>query len=509
MKTQTPALSRPTPGTARLGLCAVLALCGLLQSAAPVRAQAPSPEKGTAVDLWSPLRREQTPPVRPSRSGQGPSSVVYPAGPVPLRFSHRLHLQRGARCESCHPGASTSTASRDNLLPSEDQCRSCHAIDRTRPFGLLFQAMPPGTPPTACAACHIGFPSEPARDGQPTLPVGTDPASRIARSDRPPPNLKFSHLLHGTLGIGCQTCHGDLSVVDGAGRAQLPSMDLCLRCHNGGKMRAKSPTAPAASADAPDKVAASGSAGSTGSAGPTGPTGSSRRASDRCSVCHPTQSSGLLQQQFPSGLLLPSGALRGDDHRENNFRSSHGLSAQGDPDYCASCHRESYCLRCHNAVAKPLDIHGGNYIARHAIDARRNQPDCSTCHRQQSFCLGCHERLAVVSHSTLPGRPPISAFSPAQPRRFHPEGWASVGGSPSENQHGAEARRNQRSCASCHREDTCLACHSTLPDSRVPGGANPHPIDWVGSGRCRALASHNPRVCLKCHRDGSAALSCP
>ena len=72
----------------------------------------------------------------------------------------------------------------------------------------------------------------------------------------------------------------------------------------------------------------------------------------------------------------------------------------------------------------------------------------------------------------------------------------------------AEARRNQRSCASCHREDTCLACHSTLQDSRVPGGANPHPVDWLTSGRCRALVSANPRLCLKCHRDGSVAFSC-
>ena len=488
---------RSVPGLCRFLL--VLACVGLWEPSRVVWAQATPSGSGSmtaapsAVDLWAPLRKEQAQPRAPRR--QGLSWVVYPQQRVPLHFSHRRHLARGTECVVCHSAAVTSTSSRDNLLPREEQCQTCHAIDRSRPFGALFSTPNPGTPPSACATCHVGFPSEPAHNGQPTLPAGSDPATRILRVDLPPPNLKFNHRLHGAQGIGCSTCHGDLSGVDEATRVQLPSMDLCLRCHAGGLQRTSSSIA-SESSPAPGVEGGSRSrrAGS---------------ASDRCSVCHPTESSGLLQLQFASGVLVPTGALRGDDHREADFRTRHGSIAQSGVDYCSACHRESYCMRCHNAVTKPLDLHGGNYVARHAIDARRNQPDCSTCHRQQSFCIGCHERLAVASHSTLPGRPPVSAFAPAQPRRFHPEGWASVGGGAPENQHGIEARRNQRSCASCHREDTCLACHSTLPDSRVPGGANPHPIDWISSGRCRALVSHNPRLCLKCHREGSAVFSCP
>lgn len=447
----------------------------------------PSENLPSKVDIWAPLRA--SPPAASAPRRDGPSAVVYPPQRVPLHFSHRRHLARGAVCETCHPIALTSTSSRDNLLPREEQCRACHAIDRSRPFGALFSASPPGTPPVACAACHIGFPSEPAESGQPTLAPGSDITARIARVDLAPPNLKFNHRLHGGQGIDCAVCHGDLSRVDQAGRAQLPSMGQCLRCHDGGSRRMKT-------------LQSSAGQGTGENQRPAG------SPSERCSACHPTVSSGLLQVQFASGVLMPSGSLRGDDHREAGYRTSHGTIAQSEPDYCGSCHRESYCMRCHNAVAKPLDIHGGNYVARHAIEARRNQPDCTTCHRQQSFCIGCHERLAVASHATLPGRPPISAFSPAQPRRFHPEGWASISGGAFSNQHAAEARRNQRSCASCHREDTCLACHSTLQDSRVPGGANPHPVDWLTSGRCRALVSANPRLCLKCHRDGSVAFSC-
>ena len=268
-----------------------------------------------------------------------------------------------------------------------------------------------------------------------------------------------------------------LARVDLATRDQLPRMSLCLGCHDGSLHRPQ------------------------GAAATVAP-------SARCGTCHPTGSDGTLQTRLPAGTLAPAGALRGDDHRAVDFRQNHRSAAQADSAYCGNCHRESWCLRCHSAVVKPYDIHGGNYVGRHGMDARRNQPDCSGCHRQQSFCVGCHERLGVAHHATLPGRPPISAFQPAQPRAFHPSGWASVGGGAGENSHAVEARRNQRTCASCHREETCLACHSTLPDSRIPGGVNPHPADWVSSGRCQALAGRNVRMCLKCHRDGAAALTC-
>jgi hypothetical protein len=233
--------------------------------------------------------------------------------------------------------------------------------------------------------------------------------------------------------------------------------------------------------------------------------GQARLPTNRCAACHLEQSDGTLQQELPSGRLIPSGSLRGDDHGPD-FRRAHRQTAVQDPGYCQSCHRESWCQRCHSGVVKPLDLHGGDYISRHGQDARRNQPDCQSCHRMQSFCLGCHERLGVVSHSTLPGSPSPSAFQPATPRHFHGDGWASVFGG--QNRHAQEAQRNVRSCASCHREETCLGCHSGLGDSRVPGGANPHPADWVSSGRCRALSSRNGRVCLKCHRDGSSELGC-
>src|SRR5262245_6772334 len=42
-------------------------------------------------------------------------------------FSHRNHLGRGGiQCETCHTSALSSTDARDNHLPKEKTCLSCH-----------------------------------------------------------------------------------------------------------------------------------------------------------------------------------------------------------------------------------------------------------------------------------------------------------------------------------------------------------------------------------------------
>lgn len=446
--------------------CLLGAIVATVVYAATARADTSAP-----VDLFAPVRAQVRRITAPAAAGE-PSAVIYPDQRLPLRFSHRGHLGRDIPCQSCHPAATTSTSTRDNLLPTEAACAVCHAIDRGQPYKKT------DGPPAACASCHVGLPREP-EPGAPPQPL----ADRVARLDVPPAYLKFNHALHAAQKIPCATCHGDLAQVDLATRAQLPKMATCLGCHDDGLR--------------------SGRTGDLSSDG--GGRRALRTASPRCGTCHLTASDGTLQQHLPSGRLIPSGSLRGDDHGAE-WKRLHRAPAQNDPDYCASCHGRGFCFSCHNSVTKPLDIHGGDYVGRHSLDARRNQPDCSACHRRQTFCLGCHERMGVISHSTLPGTPAVSAFSPASPRRFHPEGWASPIAGPSH--HSVEAQRNLRACASCHREQTCLDCHSTLPGGRYSVGRSPHPGDWVSSGRCRALGSRNLRVCLKCHRSDSPALGC-
>ncbi|HPH29829.1 MAG TPA: cytochrome c3 family protein [Pseudomonadota bacterium] len=427
-------------------------------------------EAPRAIDLFSAIGAQ---PATADRGGPEPSRILYPDQRLPLRFSHASHLRRDISCVTCHSQALTSTQAADSLLPREAACQSCHAIDHTQLFKKT------DGPPAACYACHPGMPKAPTAQ---TPPAGPQLEALVPQVEIPPPYLKFNHQLHAKNQVPCATCHGDLSQVDLATRAQLPTMAQCLACHDQGLHGAN---------QVPKLLRT---------------TARKQGAPGRCATCHLMRADGTLQVQFPTGILRPSGNWRGDEHGLD-FTRTHRLTAQSDPDYCSSCHRRDYCQQCHNGVLKPMDYHGGDYQTRHGLEARRNQLTCTSCHRQQTFCLGCHERLGVIHTATLPGSPSVSAFAPATSRRFHPDGWASP--TPGPSHHAFEAQRNLRTCTSCHREQTCLDCHSALPGGRFLIGKSPHPADFVASGRCQATASRNPRMCLKCHREGSAELTCP
>lgn len=350
------------------------------------------------------------------------SPVVYPAQRLPLVFSHAAHLARGATCATCHPAAASSQSAVDNLLPTELECRACHAIDRSSPERVVA-----GAPPTACGACHLGY----------------VPGAPVARVYLTPPPLKFDHSAHRAQ--PCESCHGDLRKVGLATTQQLPSMAACLQCHTDG------------------------------------------RSERRCADCHLSKLGGLLETRFEHGTLVPRHTGLGDAHGPD-FVNHHAQEARQIGATCGACHDQSECVECHQGVVKPMAFHPGNYVLTHAVEAKRGTPDCSACHRAQSFCVGCHERSGIGTR----GDTQYNSVDPA--RAFHPPGWATAGAGP--NRHAIDARRNIASCASCHRENDCLRCHSA-----ELGGvrASPHPADWRGSARCKALDRGNRRMCLRCH----------
>lgn len=391
------------------------------------------------------------------------SSVIFPAQSLPLQFSHVQHLTLPGYddppdCSTCHDRAAASRSSLDQLLPRESACATCHDIDRTRPE----KAVPAGEPPARCDACHIGFVAR--ADGQPA----TVPRARI-----PSPNLKFDHAAHMNLSMTCTQCHGDMVTdkVALATRDQLPSMPLCLTCHNG--QRASYPvqqtsTAASAKSDRPVR----------------------RTASGRCITCHLAGPGGIVRTDYPSGRLAPSGTLYGADH-DMVFRTDHRAAAQNNTDYCENCHKKRFCVDCHEGSVRPMDFHGNDYVMLHAIDARRATFDCNACHRQQTFCTGCHSRSGVSSD-----RQGGSEFDSLVPeRQFHPAGWAAFDGR-GPNHHSLQAQRNIKQCASCHREQFCVDCHGATPGTlRV----NPHPAGWARSRRCKTLYARTGRMCLRCH----------
>jgi hypothetical protein len=269
----------------------------------------------------------------------------------------------------------------------------------------------------------------------------------VARIAIPPPHLKFSHARHAT--TACQDCHGGLDDVALATRDHLPSMDSCLTCHDG------------------------------------------VRAADACTTCHLATPGGRVRIELPDGPLVPTGGATGAMH-DLEFRTRHDAIARAEPKTCAACHEQRFCADCHAGAMKPLDFHPGDYIALHAVEARRGVPDCGACHKSQRFCVGCHERSGVGVRAES-GFDRVGVVG-----RFHPAGWTSDLRGP--DHHATEAQKNLKSCASCHREDFCAECHTAEPGRM---GVSPHGPGWRGSGRCRALAAKNQRMCLRCHIEQS------
>jgi hypothetical protein len=410
----------------------------------------------------------QAMPVAPAGKTQPPSALIYPVESIPLRFDHVKHARLGATCEGCHLAATTSAAAVDNLIPGEAACRSCHKIDRAQPDKVVAK----GQAPARCDSCHA--------DGEgngwmPATPNAQPPRVALSR-----PNLKFNHRLHVARGYQCSLCHAAADTQAMVTRADLPMMASCLGCHDG------------------------------------------KQATARCTACHLAEADGRVKVRLASpatvaaggsGPLMPSGSLKGMDAHGPTFRRDHKQVGR-EESYCLSCHRRNECVDCHGGVVRPPDIHPADYVSMHAIDARRNSPDCSSCHRLQTFCVGCHQRTGVSAdhEGGLRGRQPNNPFGTGTGlKQFHPPGWArdasgEVLSTPRPNSHSMQAKRNLRSCVSCHREDSCLACHSTDP-TRGPV-FSPHGPGFGATARCRFLSKRNQRACLKCHALGSDEIDC-
>lgn len=363
-------------------------------------------------------------------------SAVYPEQEIPLRFNHGQHLALGLDCSRCHTEVAQSTRARDLNFPRGAACDECHGPQHPRPRGE----------PARCALCH----------------THVDDDDRVTASLRAPrPQLTFNHQLHAKLGSACEDCHGDMTKVRLATTLQLPREADCLACHDG------------------------------------------FQATERCGACHPTEASGRLatraQDDRVLPALIPTGPSGWGAAHDLMFVEDHAGIAKANPQLCASCHGETFCLDCHAGPLRPLRIHAGDYVTTHALDARARTQDCQSCHRTQTFCLGCHERMGF-------GERDGGAFGVGGGLRFHPEGWSGPPGMAQGHAHAAQ--RNIAACASCHTEDSCLACHATTGVVSAGLNVSPHGPGFAQSPRCRALASRARRACLKCHAPVDPMIDC-
>lgn len=416
------------------------------QTAVP--AAVPPPISATAAFTTglSPLSGDRPVPLRWLPPGafeadRGPSAAVYPPQKLTLRFNHRFHvLEQKLACKTCHAGALTSERAEDRLVPRGTTCDGCHGTDHDDRA-----AVKPGDEgAAACSFCHVGW--KPG-DG-----------NRVAAFEIPPPNLVFNHKKHAARNIACQQCHGDVEQLELATRDQLPRMRGCFGCHQH-----------------PDAAAR----------------GDAKSACETCHIKGGAKEGGRIKTVFASGVLKPPRWLHNSQHTPD-FVQRHKYVAANDSQFCASCHKEDFCTDCHDGRVRPRNIHPNDYLSMHPVEARLATQRCTSCHREQSFCLGCHQRLGVSMSGPAGVR---------EPGRFHPpkSEWSDAPRRP--GHHAFEAMRNLNACVSCHIERDCVVCHG---GQGVGGGFNPHSGGFVGG--CATQFRRNPRPCYVCHDPGAAVL---
>jgi hypothetical protein len=119
----------------------------------------------------------------------------------PVQFSHKHHAgDDGIDCRYCHTSVETSS---DAGMPPTKTCMNCHS---------QIWADSPYLEPVR-ASWKTGKPIE------------------WTRVHDLPDYVYFNHSIHVNKGVGCSTCHGNVSSMPVVYQAASLQMEWCLQCH--------------------------------------------------------------------------------------------------------------------------------------------------------------------------------------------------------------------------------------------------------------------------------------
>jgi len=278
------------------------------------------------------------------RDGTVPRRPDRPA--ANLRFSHRIHLDRGHGCAACHQRRQDGRFG----LPSMSACRGCH--QRTRATDR-------------CGGCHLT-----EKDGRLRTRFSTGKL-KPSGSIKGAAHTRTFDRNHAAAARGnrryCQTCHQQRD---------------CLRCHSGTLRPLRIHVGDYATGHAVD----------------------ARLNKTRCSGCHSTQSFCLgCHQRSGVGHESSSGAFRPTTGRR--FHKPAFVAAKRGPGHhahaarrnlrtCSGCHRESTCIRCHGTRQRlrgGFSPHGPGFrsSSKCRMLAARNQRVCLKCHTATDRAINC------------------------------------------------------------------------------------------------------------------------
>jgi len=289
------------------------------------------------------------------KDGQVVAAVKTP--PAKLHFNHKMHLSRGASCETCHGDMSKVRLATTLQLPREADCVACHD-------GL--QA------PDTCGTCHPTGPGGrlvTRRDDKPNTPPLV-PSARSSWGASHTLEFVRDHTAQAKANPAlCENCHHP---------------DDCQTCHNGAVRPMRIHAADYINAHALDAK------------GRTSDCQSCHRYQNDCRACHQRLGlgQGTADDRFavgsplgfhPEGWAGAPGAPQG-----------HAMPAQRNIGACASCHDEDTCLACHatTSTGRPglgVSPHGPRFVSspRCTQLARANRRVCLKCHVPADPALNC------------------------------------------------------------------------------------------------------------------------
>ena len=80
-----------------------------------------------------------------------------------------------------------------------------------------------------------------------------------------------------------------------------------------------------------------------------------------------------------------------------DFMTQHATAAAAELPNCTQCHRETFCVDCHDGPTNPgTQYHPANFVTRHSAESWAAPMECAECHSREVFCRDCHSNQGVA-----------------------------------------------------------------------------------------------------------------